>query len=241
MLVAMVVPMATVVVVVIVARVMPMAMGMAVPRAIMAVGAALGIERALHAAHLGAEAAGHVGDDVVVADVDDARADLGGEVAVAEVPGDAGERPLVAAGDLQQPLGRRLDGDDAAVLQAEAVAGGEHRGLGEVEQEAEAASPGQRDATPGAVVVVEADDVGRLRIPEAGAEELSVSSQQSMHSRRGSSDVASGLPLTPALSPRLDRGEVAMRGEVTNKKYRCAIGSTLAGSQVRSSPSARTS
>ena len=86
----------------------------------LAVGAALGVERALHAAHLGTEALGHVGDDVVLADVDDARTDLGSEVAVAEVPGDAGERVRVSACDLQQPLRRGLDGYDTAVLQLEA-------------------------------------------------------------------------------------------------------------------------
>src|SRR5262245_63646553 len=89
----------------VIAMVVPVAVPMVVPmaRATLAVCATLGVERTLHGAHLGAEAAGHVGDDMVVADVDDALADLRGEVAVAEVPGDAGERPMVAAGDLQQP------------------------------------------------------------------------------------------------------------------------------------------
>ena len=39
------------------------------------------------------------------------------------------------AGDLQQPLRRRLDGDDAPILEPDAVAGAQHRRLGEVEQE----------------------------------------------------------------------------------------------------------
>ena len=87
----------------------------------------------------------------------------------------------------------------------QAVAGGEDRGLGEVEQEAEAAGSGQRDAAPGAVVVVEAHDVGGLRVPEAGAEDFG----GSQHCAGRASQVGGNhrrrsvwLPLTPALSPR---------------------------------------
>ena len=61
-------------------------------------------------------------------------------MAVAEVPGDAGQRALVGAGDFQQPLGRGLDGDDAAVLEPNAVAGAQHGRLGEIEQERQAAA-----------------------------------------------------------------------------------------------------
>ena len=84
----------SVIVVVMVAMIVMAAMAVAVHGAV-AVGAAFGVEGALDDAHCGAEAAHHVGDDVVVADVDDASADLGGEMAVAEVPGDAGQRALV--------------------------------------------------------------------------------------------------------------------------------------------------
>ena len=134
-----------------------------------AVGAALGVEGARYDARFGAEAAHHVGDHVVVADVDDAGGDLGGEVAVAEVPGDAGERAAVAAGDLQQPLGGGLDGDHAAILEPDGVARAQHRRLGEIEQELEAADAGQRDAPPRALVVVEAHDVGRRALPAPAA------------------------------------------------------------------------
>ena len=80
---------------------------------------------------------------MVVADVDDARGDLGRQMPVAEVPGDARQQPRVAAGNLQQPLRRRLDGDDAPVLQPDAVAGAQHGRLGQVEQERETARAGQ--------------------------------------------------------------------------------------------------
>src|SRR5262245_49430296 len=138
----------------------------------LAIGAALGVERPLDGAHPGAQAARHIGDHVVLADVDDALADLAGEVAVAEMPGDARQRALVGAGDLQQALRRCLDGHDTAVLQLQAVAGREHRRLGEVEEKVEAANAGQGDAPSGAMVVVEAHDVGGSPVPEPGAQDL---------------------------------------------------------------------
>ena len=95
-----------------------------------AVGAAFGVEGAFDRAHGGTEARYHVGDDVVVADVDDAIADLGGEMPVAEVPGDARQRALVGTGDFQQPLRCCLDAHDAAVFEANAVAGTQHGRLG---------------------------------------------------------------------------------------------------------------
>jgi len=150
---------------------MMMSMAMALHRTL-PVGAALGVERTLNGAHVRAETAGHVGDHVILADVDDARTDLGGEVAVAEMPGDARERPLVAAGDLQQPLRRRLDGNDAPVLQLEAVAGGENGRLGQIEEELQAAGSRQGDTPSCAMVVVEAYGVSGSRVPKAGSDDL---------------------------------------------------------------------
>src|SRR5689334_19031825 len=70
----------------------------------LAVGAAFGVEGARYDARFRTEPAHHVGDHVVLADVDDACSNLGGEVTIAEVPGDAGQRAAIPAGDFQQPL-----------------------------------------------------------------------------------------------------------------------------------------
>ena len=86
------------------------------------VGAAFGVEGAVDRADCCAEANHHVGDDVILADVEGAIAQLGGQMAVAQVPGDAGQSALVGAGDFKKTLGRRFDSDDAPVVQPDAVA-----------------------------------------------------------------------------------------------------------------------
>jgi hypothetical protein len=63
---------------------------------VLAVGAAFGVERRTHLAHLGAEAAQHVDDDVVVADQDAVALDLRRQVPVAEMPGEPCEGGRVA-------------------------------------------------------------------------------------------------------------------------------------------------
>ncbi len=171
MIVVIVVIVVIVMIVVIVVVVVPVGMGMAVPGdGTLAVGAALGIERTLHRSHLSAEPPHHVGNDVIVADVDRSCSDLGSEVAVAQVPGKARELHGGSAGDFQQPLGRRRHGDDAAIVQPQAVARAQHRCLGEIEQECQAARSGKRDAPPRAPVVVELDDIGRRARPGASRE-----------------------------------------------------------------------
>jgi hypothetical protein len=99
------------------------------------VGATFGIERAFNGAHGRAEAAHHLRDHMVLADVDGAIAKLCCEMAVAEVPGDTRQRPLVLADNLEQALRSGLDRDDAAVLQPDTIAGREHRRLGKIKQE----------------------------------------------------------------------------------------------------------
>src|SRR5262245_23847438 len=117
-------------------RARPVPMTGPVPGAL-PVGAALWVERALDGARPGAEPAHHMGDHVVVTDVDGARAYLRCQVPVADVPGDPGERVGAVTGDLQERLGRRLDPDDAAVGESQAVALAQHRRLAEVDQEFE--------------------------------------------------------------------------------------------------------
>src|SRR5260370_16578296 len=55
---------------------------------VLAVGAALGIERRPHLAHLGTQALQHVDDDMVVADQDALALNLRRQVPVTEMPGE---------------------------------------------------------------------------------------------------------------------------------------------------------
>ena len=69
----------------------------------------LRVERFLHFADVAAEAVDHLRDDVVGTDAKAVVEELGGEVAVAEVPGEADEGGGVGGGDLQQGFGRGGD------------------------------------------------------------------------------------------------------------------------------------
>ena len=137
-----------------------------------AVGAAFRVEWALDGAHGSAETCHHFGDHVVVADVDDTLADLGGEMPVAEVPGDAGQCALVCTRYFQQSLRRGLDAHDAAILEADAIAGTQHGRLGEIEQERQAAASNEGHAAARTPIIVEADYVGRCAVPYAGGHDL---------------------------------------------------------------------
>ena len=67
----------------------------------------------------------HVLDHVVVADAQAPWQDLGRQVAVAEMPGEAREVLAVGGCDLEHVLVRRMHRQPAAVLEAEPVALGE--------------------------------------------------------------------------------------------------------------------
>lgn len=131
--------------------------------------AARGGERRLDETDLGAaQLLHHLHQHVIVADSERAAGELGGGVAVAELPGDAGERLAVGETELGQPLRPGGDGDVAAVLQKQRVAGAERRRLGEVELEFQAALAAQHDAPAAALVVVEHDGIDGRNRPGAG-------------------------------------------------------------------------
>ena len=99
------------------------------------IGAGLGREAPGPPAHDGAEADHQGGDDRIVADDETILADLGRQMAVAEMPGEAGELARARCPDLDQILGRRPDHDDAAVLEPQPGALFKPGGLRQVEQE----------------------------------------------------------------------------------------------------------
>jgi hypothetical protein len=82
-------------------------------------------------------------------------------MAVAEMPGDAGQRQRVSRTDLRQRLGRRNHFNDAPVLESQTIAAAQHRRFREVEQEFEAADPGHGEAPAIAFVEIEHDRVDR--------------------------------------------------------------------------------
>jgi hypothetical protein len=81
-----------------IAMVVPVAMAM---HGAFSIGTPFRIESTLHRPHRRAEAAHHLRDHVVLADVENAFRQLRGQVPVAEMPSYAGECTLILAGDLQ--------------------------------------------------------------------------------------------------------------------------------------------
>src|SRR5579863_4190604 len=99
------------------------------------VSAALGIERRLERDDPRPESLGHRLDDRIVADAQRLRQDFGRQMAVAEMPGDAGQSDPVGGPDLRQRLGCGDDFDNAPVLEAQTVAAAQHRRFREIEKE----------------------------------------------------------------------------------------------------------
>jgi hypothetical protein len=136
-----------------------MAVPMSVRVAVALVGAAFGLEGAGDAGGGAAETPDHLGEHVIVLDVDGVGGDLGRGVAVANVPGDLGEPGRSFRADLDQRLGGGGHLDQAAIFKAEGVAALGGGGLVEIEQEFEAAVGFQRHAPAVAALVVEGDRV----------------------------------------------------------------------------------
>lgn len=129
------------------------------------IGAAFGLERALDLAHGAALAADHLGEHMVVLDIDRVGGDLGRGMAIADMPGDAHQPQRVLGADFEQALRRSLDQDEPAVLQLDRVAVVQCRRLVEIEQDIEPAIALQRDAATVAVLMVEGqrlDDLVQL-------------------------------------------------------------------------------
>jgi hypothetical protein len=134
-------------------------MGMSMPTAAV-VSAALRTEGALDQRRRRAEPARHVDEHVILGDVDGVIRDLGGHVAVAEVPDDLLQPQRILGTDLDKVLGRGLDLHEAPVFETHRIAFVEHGGAVEIEQEGEAAVGGHGDATPVALVVIEGQRIG---------------------------------------------------------------------------------
>jgi hypothetical protein len=180
---------------------------------------ALRLEWRFDRRHHGAEARQHLFQHVIVPHPQTAADDLHFGVAIAEVPGKARQGygiGSLTSRDFYQRLRLRDDGDGRTVIQQKPVAVAQRCRFREIEQELEPALTGQHDAPAVALIGIEHDPVDGIgRAPRAGA-------QYRCGTLRGA-------------DARKDFGRHQ------NRKYLCAIGSTSAGAQVKSSPSAFTS
>jgi len=134
------------------------------------IGAALGVEGGLDVGDLPSQALHHVLDDRVPAHPQASPQQFGGQVAVAEVPGETGQSARVGGADFGQRFRRGYDFDDAAVVELQAVAGAQRHGLRQIEQEVEPAHARHRYAPTVALVEFEHDAVAGLGFPAPGGE-----------------------------------------------------------------------
>ena len=132
------------------------------------IGAAFRVERRLDRHDAGAEPARHLLDHRVATDAQAPAGQLGRQVTIAQMPGDAGQRRRVGGANLGQRLRRGDHLDDAAVFQFQPIAGAQHHRFGQVEQEVEATHAGHGEAAAVAVVVIENDGIGRFLRPLTG-------------------------------------------------------------------------
>ena len=145
-----------------------------------------------------------MGDDRIVANDDALRFDLGGEVTIAEVPGERRQVQGIATADFEKLFPFRPYLDQPTIIKDESIAVPEIGCRGKIEKKSQARVALHRKTATATIVIIERDPVGRRASPH---------------------------------SPSLN----FLRPHDQNRKYRCAIGSCCAGSQVSNSPSARTS
>jgi hypothetical protein len=132
------------------------------------ISAALRIERRLERDHPAPETLHHLLDDRVAADAQRFWHDLGGQMAVAEVPGDTGQRQWIGCPDLRQRFGFGDHFHHAPVLKPQPVAAAQHRRFREVEQEFEAADARHGDTPAIASIEVEHHRIRRGAGPMTG-------------------------------------------------------------------------
>ncbi|KFC64044.1 hypothetical protein FG93_05554 [Bosea sp. LC85] len=132
------------------------------------IGAALGLERTFDHAHGAALAANHLGEDMVVLDIDRVCRDLRRRVPVADMPGDTHQPQRVLGPHFEQALRSGLDQDEAAILELHRIAIVQDRRLVEIEQDLAAAIAFQGDAAAIAVLMVERQGLNDLVLLDRG-------------------------------------------------------------------------
>jgi hypothetical protein len=146
---------------VIVRRMIVAAMAVIVLRLGRRIGAAFGIERRLDLDNARAEPGHHRLDDVITADAQALRHDLGRQMAVAEMPGDPHQMERIGAADFDQRFGGCDHLDQATVFQHQRVAAAQRYGVFQIEQEFQPARARHRHPPTVPVVEIQHDGIGR--------------------------------------------------------------------------------
>jgi hypothetical protein len=174
------------------------------------IGAAFGIERRLERDHAGAKTLGHRLDDGVAADAQRPWRYFSRQMAVAEVPGDAGQGQRVGGSDFRQRFGLGDHLNHAPVLEPQPVAAAQHCRFREVEQEFEPADAGHGDAPAITRVEVEHDRIRRSARPMAGRDDL-FSAQHHCLSGLDGRIMGNGIRIEPSLNETRSKRQPACK------------------------------
>ena len=125
------------------------------------IGAAFGIERRLDLDDARAQSLHHGFDDMIAPDAQAFAGDLGGQMPIAEMPGDPDQMVRIDAADLHQRLRCRDHLDQPAIFQHQRIAAAQRHRVFEVEQEFKPSRAGHRHPPPVPIVEIEHDRIGR--------------------------------------------------------------------------------
>ena len=120
------------------------------------------IERRLDGDNARAEAPHHVLDHMIAPDAKAFTYDLGRQMAVAKMPGDADKVMRIGAANFHQWFGCRYDLDQPSVFQHQSIAAAQRHSFLQVQQELQSARAGHRHATPVPIVETEHHRIGGL-------------------------------------------------------------------------------
>ena len=134
------------------------------------IGALLGREGGFDLGDLGPKPDQHRVDDVIAAKPDGVGMELGGQMTVADVPGEADQMIGVAGADFVEQFGGGDDFNQAAVIELDGAMVVEGNGLGEIEHDFLAMLQPQQLAAEAALVVFEHDTVEREALAVFGGE-----------------------------------------------------------------------
>ena len=129
------------------------------------IGAAFGIERRLDLDHARPQSLHHRLDDVIAPDPQALSHDLGWQMAVAEMPGEANQMLRVGTPDLEQRLGGRNHLDQPAIVEHQRIAATQRDGVFQVEQKLQSPRPRHRHPPPVPIVEIEHHGIGRRLDP----------------------------------------------------------------------------
>ena len=136
------------------------------------IGAPFGIERRLNLDDACAQSLDHRLDHMIAADAQALGHQLGGQMAVAEMPGDPDQMMRIGPLDLDQRLGRGDHLDQPAVLEHQRITAAKRDGILEVEQKLQSTRARHRHTAAVPVVEIEHDGVGRRFCPAMLPENL---------------------------------------------------------------------